>query len=254
MSEKIRLDRLLVEKNLASSREKAQALIIAGDVLVNEQKIQKPGTPVQADCALRLLRAPCPYVSRGGWKLAGALDYFGVDPRGLQALDVGASTGGFTDCLLQRGARQVIALDVGHNQLDWKIRSDQRVIVLEKTNFRYMTGEQLAAAARLPPPELALQLAVADVSFISLEKIFPPLYAVLEKGAQVVALVKPQFEAARAEVGKGGIIKDPEIHAKVQHKVESYALNSQFKVLGRTVSPLLGADGNKEFFIYLEKP
>ncbi|MDR2428292.1 MAG: TlyA family RNA methyltransferase [Candidatus Margulisbacteria bacterium] len=250
MAEKIRLD-LLVAQKLAVSREKAQALIIAGAVLADEQKIQKPGTLVKAAAVIRLLGAQCPYVSRGGLKLAGALDAFGVSPRGLRCLDVGASTGGFTDCLLQRGAELVIALDVGYNQLDWKIRSDPRVIVLEKINFRYMTGEQLLKITRLP--RLNLQFATVDVSFISLEKILPPLFAVLENGARVVALVKPQFEAERGEVGKGGIVKDPAVHDKVQEKVRGYAAQAGFKILGESVSAITGADGNREFFIYLTK-
>ena len=248
---KIRLDQLLTERQLTASREKARALIIAGKVLVNEQKIQKPGTPVNADCVIRLLGKQCPYVSRGGLKLAGALDFFQVSPQDLQCLDVGASTGGFTDCLLQRGARQVIALDTGHSQLNWKIRSDPRVIVLEKCNFRYVTPETLRALTGLPA--LSIQMAVVDVSFISLEKIFPPLYTVLAPGAKAVALVKPQFESERSEVGKGGLVKDPEVHARVQTAVRNYALEAGFKVLGETVSAITGTDGNKEFFIYLEK-
>ncbi|MDR1453901.1 MAG: TlyA family RNA methyltransferase [Candidatus Margulisbacteria bacterium] len=250
MAEKIRLD-LLVAQKLAVSREKAQALIIAGAALTDEQKIQKPGTLVKASAVIRLLGAPSPYVSRGGLKLAGALDTFGVSARGLRCLDVGASTGGFTDCLLQRGAAAVIALDVGYNQLDWKIRSDPRVIVLEKINFRYMTGERLRELAQ--PPRLDLRLASVDVSFISLEKILPPLFAVLENGARTVALVKPQFEAARGEVGKGGIVKDPAVHSKVQEKVRGYAAAAGFKILGETVSAITGMNGNKEFFIYLVK-
>ena len=248
---KVRLDQLLVERQLAVSREKAQAIIIAGDVLVNEQKIQKPGIQVDAGCVIRLLGKQCPYVSRGGLKLAGVIDFFGVNSRNLQCLDVGASTGGFTDCLLQKGAKQVIALDVGHDQLDWKIRSDERVIVIEKCNFRYVTLAELRTLSGLS--ELNLQLAVVDVSFISLEKIFPPLYDVLSPGAKILALVKPQFEAKREEVGKGGIIKDPEVHSRVQIAVQNYALTAGFKVLGETVSPITGTDGNKEFFIYLEK-
>ncbi|MDR2431331.1 MAG: TlyA family RNA methyltransferase [Candidatus Margulisbacteria bacterium] len=248
---KVRLDQL-VARSLAVSRAKAQALIIAGQVLVNEQKLRKPGAAVKEDCAVRLLGADCPYVSRGGLKMAGALDVFGVSPQGLNCLDIGASTGGFTDCLLQRGAASVIALDTGHNQLDWKIRSDPRVIVLEKCNFRYMRKTELRKLAGLDA--LSLQLAVIDVSFISLEKILPPLYTVLESRAQAIALAKPQFEAARGEVGKGGIVKDPAVHARVQEKVRGYAAAAGFITLGETASPITGTDGNKEFFIYLEKP
>ena len=249
MSGKLRLDQL-VARQFALSREKAQALIIAGDILVNEQKIQKPGAPVPEDAVLRLLGEQCPYVSRGGLKLAGALDIFQVNPQGLHCLDVGASTGGFTDCLLQRGAARVIALDVGHNQLDWKIRNDPRVNVIEKCNFRYITKTELLKLSG--PGELDLQLAVVDVSFISLDKIFPPLKDVLVPGAKVIALVKPQFEAERSEVGKGGIIKDPVIHQKAQKKIRDHAAQTGFKILGEDVSPITGTDGNKEFFIYLE--
>ncbi|MDR1323159.1 MAG: TlyA family RNA methyltransferase [Candidatus Margulisbacteria bacterium] len=251
MSEKIRLDQLLLQKNLAVSKSRAQAMIIAGEVLADEQKIQKPGTMVQTNAVIRLLGARCPYVSRGGLKLAGALDFFGVSPQGLHCLDVGASTGGFTDCLLQRGAAAVIALDVGYNQLDWKIRSDARVTVIEKCNFRYCAKARLLELSGWP--DLNLGLATVDVSFISLAKILPPLYSVLENGARVIALVKPQFEAARGEVGKGGIVRDPAVHNKVQEKVRAYAATAGFKILGETVSPLTGTDGNKEFFIYLEK-
>ncbi|GBR75683.1 rRNA methylase YqxC [Candidatus Termititenax persephonae] len=251
MGKKIRLDQLLVERHLVPSREKAQALIIAGDVLVNEQKSQKPGAAVVVDAAIRLLGNRCPYVSRGGLKLAGALDDFQVNPCGWQAIDIGASTGGFTDCLLQRGAAQVIALDVGHNQLDWKIRSNPRVLVIEKTNFRYLTLGQLLELTRLSA--LTLRLAVIDVSFISLEKIFPPLFAILTETAKVIALVKPQFEAERGAVGKGGIVRDAAVHEAVRQKTRGYAEQSGFQILGETVSPITGTDGNKEFFLYLTK-
>jgi len=191
----VRLDRLLVDLGLAPSRERAQRLILAGDVLVGDRPATKPGALVAADAVLRLRKAPSAYVSRGGEKLAGALDAFGLDVAGQVALDVGASTGGFTDCLLRRGARRVFALDVGYGQLAWTLRQDTRVTVLERTNARRLEASMLAAA-----PDLA----TVDVSFISLALVLPPVAGVLRPGGSVVALVKPQFEAGRGQVGKGG--------------------------------------------------
>ncbi len=247
---KIRLDQLLVQRELAETRNKAQAMIMAGSILVNEQKITKAGHQVAEDAVIRILGEQCPYVSRGGLKLAGALKSFNFNPNGLVCLDIGASTGGFTDCLLQAGAKQVIALDVGHSQLDWKIRSDERVAVIEKFNFRYMTLEQYHAAAGAFLPALA----VIDVSFISLDKILDPLYNILEPGGYVISLVKPRFEAQREQVGKGGIIKDPQVHQEVMAKVKEIALGLGYEYLADDVSAIKGTDGNKEYFIFLRKP
>lgn len=243
--EKIRLDILLTQRQLASSREKAQAIIMAGNVLVNEQKVTKPGTSVPSDALLRLLGETCKYVSRGGLKLEGALQTFQVSPQNRFCLDIGASTGGFTDCLLQHGATHVIALDVGHNQLDWKIRSDKRVTVIEKYNFRNAKPEDFG--------QEKITLATIDVSFISLDKILPALLPILAENAEVVSLVKPQFEAEREQVGKGGIIKDPAVHNQVRTKVRNIAQALGFTILGECLSPIQGTDGNTEFFIHLKK-
>lgn len=247
--EKIRLDQLLVQKGLAESRTKAQAMIMAGNVLVDEQKITKAGTSVSAEAVIRLLGDNLPYVSRGGLKLEGALRDFKFDPTGLVAVDIGASTGGFTDCLLQQGAKQVIAIDVGFNQLDWKIRSDSRVKVIEKYNFRYIDQKTFRELSGLSEVELA----VIDVSFISLDKILPPLYNILKKDGSVISLVKPQFEAGREQVGKGGIIKDPQVHDEVMRKVKKIAQDIGYEYLADTISQIKGADGNKEYFIFLRK-
>jgi 23S rRNA (cytidine1920-2'-O)/16S rRNA (cytidine1409-2'-O)-methyltransferase len=247
---KLRLDQLLVQKGLADSRTKAQAVIMAGNILVNEQKITKSGTLVPQDAVIRLLGDTLPYVSRGGLKLAGALRDFQFDPRGLLAVDIGASTGGFTDCLLQHGVKQVIAIDVGFNQLAWKVRNDSRVKVIEKYNFRYIdqkTFEDLSGFKEV-------DLAVIDVSFISLDKILPPLYNILREGGTVISLVKPQFEAGREQVGKGGIIVDPQVHEEVMQKVKELAQDSGYLYLADTVSQIKGTDGNKEYFIFLRKP
>lgn len=243
--EKIRLDILLTQRQLASSREKAQAIIMAGNVLVNEQKVTKPGTSVPSDALLRLLGETCKYVSRGGLKLEGALQTFQVSPQNRFCLDIGASTGGFTDCLLQHGATHVIALDVGHNQLDWKIRSDKRVTVIEKYNFRNAKPEDFG--------QKQITLATIDVSFISLDKILPALLPILAENGEVVSLVKPQFEAEREQVGKGGIIKDPAVHNQVRTKVRNIAQALGFTILGECLSPIQGTDGNTEFFIHLKK-
>lgn len=238
---KQRLDQLVVERGLVDSREKARALIMAGDVLLNERVVDKPGTMVPADAALAL-RAVLPYASRGGLKLAHALDAFGLVVRDLVALDVGASTGGFTDVLLQRGARRVYAVDVGYGQLDYKLRVDPRVVVLEKTNIRYL--ESL--------PEQA-DLATVDVSFISLHKVLPPTLRLLKEDGFVVALVKPQFEAGREQVGKGGVIRDPAVHAAVLRRLLGWAREQGLGVRGLTVSPLRGPAGNKEFLVHLAR-
>lgn len=245
---KKRLDQFLFEKGIASSRAKAQAIIMAGQVLVNEQKKDKAGTLVDEKSAVRILGDKCPYVSRGGLKLEKALDEFKVDPSGKICLDIGASTGGFTDCLLQRGAIKVYAIDVGYGQLDLKIRNDKRVVVIEKTNARHLAPEDLYKAG-----DEKADLAVIDVSFISLSKILPAVHGLLKDGGEVVALVKPQFEAGRSEVGKGGIIKDESVHKKVIEKVIEESKKIGFKHIGSIPSPVKGADGNIEFLILLKK-
>lgn len=238
---KKRLDVLLVEKGLARSRARAQRLIMAGEVLVNGQVVDKPGTRVPTDAAIELL-AHLPYVSRGGLKLEAALDAFHVTVEGLIAADVGASTGGFTDCLLQRGAARVYAIDVGYGQLAWKLRRDPRVVVMERTNARYLE--------RLPEP---VDLVVIDVSFISLELILPRAIDWLREEGRIIALVKPQFEAGREQVGRGGVVKDPQVHAAVLRKIAHWAIARGLTVLGLMTSPLLGPAGNVEFLIYLGK-
>jgi 23S rRNA (cytidine1920-2'-O)/16S rRNA (cytidine1409-2'-O)-methyltransferase len=242
---KVRVDVALVEQGLAPSRERAQALILAGAVLEGDRPVTKAGELVAAGAALRLRSEPMPYVSRGGLKLAHALTTFAIDVSGLVALDVGASTGGFTDCLLQAGAKRVFCLDVGQGQLDWKIASDPRVVVLDRINARYLRREQL--------PELC-DLAVVDVSFISLRLVLPALPPVLRPGAPLVALVKPQFEVGRARVGKGGIVRDAEARAEALAGVAGAARELGFAVLGETQSPITGAKGNIEFLLLLGSP
>lgn len=243
-AKKERLDVALVRRGLAPSRERARALIMAGQVFVGEQMVDKPGTLVALDAECRLADAPdeLKYVSRGGLKLEKALETFALDPAGQVALDVGASTGGFTDCLLRHGARRVYALDVGRGQLAWKLRNDPRVVVMESTNIRHVTS--------LPQP---VQCAVIDVSFISLRLVLPPLAPLLTTGAWVVALVKPQFEAGKAEVDRGeGVIRDPAVHERILAELQAWIPeHTPFTVRGLTDSPIYGRDGNREFLLYL---
>src|SRR5690349_17147195 len=241
---KERLDVALVRLGLAPSRERARALIMAGQVLVAGHLVDKPGTLISLDveCSLKEAAEELKYVSRGGLKLEKALATFGLDPRGLVALDVGASTGGFTDCLLKHGAKRVYALDVGQGQLAWTLRNDPRVVVIEHTIIRYVQS--------LPEP---IQCATVDVSFISLRLVLPTLVALLAQGAWVVALVKPQFEAGKAEVDRGGgVIKDAEVHNRVLGELREWITqNTPFQILGLTDSPIYGRDGNREFLLYL---
>jgi 23S rRNA (cytidine1920-2'-O)/16S rRNA (cytidine1409-2'-O)-methyltransferase len=239
---KNRLDVLLVERGLAPSRERARALILAGQVRVNDQTVSKAGTAVADTDHVTLDTPDHPYVGRGGVKLAHALDTFRIDPSGRRALDVGASTGGFTDVLLQRGARDVIALDVGHGQLDWRLRTDPRVLVREGVNARSLTVEDI--------PHL-VDLVTIDVAFISLRYVLPALPPFLVPGADLVALVKPQFEAGRDEVQRGGLVTDPAVHEAVVTRVTEAALALGFARLGFTPSPITGATGNREFFLHL---
>jgi len=236
---KPRLDRLLVERGLAATREKAQALIMAGEVLVDGRKAQKPGQAVSPESRIEVLEQP-PFVSRGGQKLNAALDHFAVRVAGRICLDVGASTGGFTDCLLQRGAARVHAVDVGSGQLDWKIRNDPRVVVHEKLNARYLRGEDIGEP---------VDLAVCDVSFISVTLILPAVTPLLRPGGEMVILVKPQFEVGKGQVGKGGIVREPELQQAACRRVDDTARLLGFET-GIVESPILGAEGNREFLLY----
>jgi 23S rRNA (cytidine1920-2'-O)/16S rRNA (cytidine1409-2'-O)-methyltransferase len=238
------LDTLLVDRGLAASRERARALILAGHVRVGGQVVSKAGAPVALDSEVTLARPDHPYVGRGGVKLAHALDEFSIAADGRVALDVGASTGGFTDVLLQRGARLVVALDVGHGQLDWTLRNDPRVVVLERINARTLQPDQLPSDAR------EFDIITVDVSFISLRQILPALVRVLHASGDLVTLVKPQFEAGRGEVGKGGLVRDPAVHERVLAEVETAANALGLTRAGSTPSPIAGAEGNREFFLH----
>jgi 23S rRNA (cytidine1920-2'-O)/16S rRNA (cytidine1409-2'-O)-methyltransferase len=238
---KVRLDRLLVERGLTDSREKAQALILAGHVLVEEQKEEKCGAWVNPEASIRLLGETGKYVSRGGLKLEGALEHFGIDPRGKTCLDLGASTGGFTDCLLGHGAAKVFAVDAGRNQLDWRLRRDPRVVVLEKTNARYLAFGHVGRR---------FDLATLDASFISATLILPALPPLLESQAEVLVLVKPQFEVGRRQVGKGGIVRDPKLHREAINKVSIKLVELGFVELDSVESSLQGASGNREYFVH----
>jgi len=242
----VRLDALLVERGLAASRERARALIIAGSVRVNGQPASKAGTSVARDADVTVATPDHPYVGRGGLKLAHALDVFGVAVDGRVALDIGASTGGFTDVLLQRGAPRVVALDVGHGQLDWKLRNDPRVIVLERVNARSLTPVDLPESAR------EFDIITIDVSFISLRHILPAVPPLMREGADVIALVKPQFEAGRAEVGKGGIVRDEAVQLRVVEEVTAAANALGLTRAGMTESPIAGMEGNREFLVHLK--
>ncbi len=234
-----RLDQLLVDRGLVDSRTRAQALIRAGEVTVNGRREDKPGHQLPVDAEI-VLRARPPFVGRGGIKLDGALERLGIVVKGLVCLDVGASTGGFTDCLLQRGAVQVFAVDVGRAQLAWSLRQDPRVLSMERQDIRRLEPLQ-------PPPELA----VIDVSFISLTLVLPAVRPLLSSKGSVVALVKPQFEAGRAQVGRGGVIRDPELHRAVLARLVDWCHEAGWRILGACPSPLPGGDGNREFFLHL---
>ena len=239
---KERLDKLLHTKGLAQSREKAKRLILAGLVIVNEQKVDKVGTVVAEDAEIRILRQEHPYVGRGGVKLEKALQAFQIDPTGKIAIDIGASTGGFTDCLLQHGAQKVYAVDVGYGQLAWKLVTDPRVISLERTNARYLSPDNF--------PE-QMDLATIDLAFISLTKVLLPVSSLLKPQAAVIALVKPQFEVGKGEVGKGGIVKSTEKHQQVLRHISEYARSIGLTVESVIESPIKGADGNTEFLMDL---
>ena len=242
MKVKKRLDVLLTEQGYAENRTKAQAIIMSGTVYADGQKADKPGTAYEETVSIEVRGGACPYVSRGGLKLEKALRDFGVKPEGFVCSDSGASTGGFTDCLLQQGARKVFAIDVGYGQLDWKIRSDPRVVVMEKTNIRYVTPEQLGEP---------LDLSVVDVSFISLKIVLPAIRALLKPTGQVLCLIKPQFEAGREKVGKKGVVREKSTHVEVLQGFVELADSLGFHILGLTYSPVKGPEGNIEFLGHL---
>ena len=242
-----RLDTLLVARGLAASRERARALILAGKVRVDGAVVSKAGTAVSDQADIVLIQPDHPYVGRGGIKLAHALDVFGIDVNRALVLDVGASTGGFTDVLLRRGARRVVALDVGHGQLDWRLRNDPRVEVLERVNARTLTPDQLPRDAR------QFEGATMDLSFISVKQVLPAIVPLVRPGGWVIALVKPQFEAGRDEVGKGGLVKDAAVQARVVEEVSSAADDLGLKRRGSVESPITGTEGNREFFVHFER-
>ena len=244
MSNKTRLDVLLVERGFAPTRQKAQAIIMAGSVFVAGQRVDKPGTAVANEAELAVRGHTLRYGRRGGLKLEKAMQTFPITLEGKTCADIGASTGGFTDCMLQNGARRVYAVDVGYGQLDWKLRSDERVVCLERTNARYLSAEQI------PEP---LDFASIDVSFISLKLIFPALYPLLREGGEIACLIKPQFEAGREKVGKKGVVRDPAVHLEVLQQFLQHAKENNFTVLGITYSPIRGPEGNIEYLGFLRK-
>lgn len=243
MAEKMRLDAYLTEHGLCESREKAKAVIMAGCVFVNNQKCDKAGTALKPDDKVEVRGGEMPFVSRGGYKLDKAVKSFGLDLSEKICIDIGASTGGFTDCMLQNGATKVYAVDVGYGQLNWKLRSDERVVCMERTNARYLDRDQI-------PDEL--DFASIDVSFISLKLILPAVHRVLKEGGHVACLIKPQFEAGREKVGKKGVVRDPDVHLEVLENFLTHAKDSGFTVLDITFSPIRGPEGNIEYLGYLE--
>lgn len=242
---KKRLDVLLVEQGLADSREKAKAIIMSGIVYVDNNKEDKAGTIFEETARIEVRGNTLKYVSRGGLKLEKAMNNFGVTLEGKVCMDVGASTGGFTDCMLQNGAVKVYAIDVGTNQLAWKLRQDERVVSMEKTNIRYVTPEDIADP---------IDFSSIDVAFISLTKVLIPVWNLLKNGGRVVCLVKPQFEAGREKVGKKGVVRDKKVHEEVVCHIMTYALSMGFEILGLSYSPIKGPEGNIEYLLYIEKP
>jgi len=241
---KERLDKLLIEKGMVQSRERARALIMAGRIAVEGRTVDKPGMRIEMEAQLELRGDDQPYVSRGGIKLEGALDAFRIDPKGFVVMDVGASTGGFTDCVLQRGAKKVYAVDVGYGQLAWKLQTDSRVVSLERRNVRYLKKEEVKEE---------MDLILIDTSFISIEKFLPNLLRFLREGGSIIGLIKPQFEVGRGEVGKGGVVRDGILHQKVIDRISEFSRGLGLSVLGVIESPILGPKGNREFFIYLKR-
>ncbi len=244
MSGKERLDKLLLEKGLVRSRERARAFIMEGKVVVNGEVIDKAGIKVDRESEIKLQGEETAYVSRGGRKLKGAIDAFGIDPTGMIVMDVGASTGGFTDCILQEGARKVYAVDVGYGQLAWKLQQDPRVVNLERRNIRYLRKEEVGET---------VDLILIDTSFISVEKFLSHLLEFLKDGGLILTLIKPQFEVGKGEVGRGGVVRDSALHQKVIDRISAHGRDLGLKVLGMAESPLLGPKGNREFFILFRK-
>lgn len=242
---KERLDVLLVKRGLAESREKAKAIIMTGNVFVEEQREDKAGSAFAEDAQIRIKGTPMKYVSRGGYKLEKAMELWHVPLQDKLCMDVGSSTGGFTDCMLQNGAVKVYAIDVGTNQLAWKLRQDERVVSMEKTNIRYVTPEDIADP---------IDFSSIDVAFISLTKVLIPVWNLLKNGGRVVCLVKPQFEAGREKVGKKGVVRDKKVHEEVVCHIMTYALSMGFEILGLSYSPIKGPEGNIEYLLYIEKP
>jgi 23S rRNA (cytidine1920-2'-O)/16S rRNA (cytidine1409-2'-O)-methyltransferase len=242
---KERLDVLLVKRGLAESREKAKAIIMTGNVFVEEQREDKAGSTFAEDAQIRIKGTPMKYVSRGGYKLEKAMELWHVPLQDKLCMDVGSSTGGFTDCMLQNGAVKVYAIDVGTNQLAWKLRQDERVVSMEKTNIRYVTSEDIADP---------IDFSSIDVAFISLTKVLIPVWNLLKNGGRVVCLVKPQFEAGREKVGKKGVVRDKKVHEEVVCHIMTYALSMGFEILGLSYSPIKGPEGNIEYLLYIEKP
>lgn len=242
---KERLDVLLVKRGLAESREKAKAIIMTGNVFVEEQREDKAGSTFAEDAQIRIKGTPMKYVSRGGYKLEKAMELWHVPLQDKLCMDVGSSTGGFTDCMLQNGAVKVYAIDVGTNQLAWKLRQDERVVSMEKTNIRYVTPEDIADP---------IDFSSIDVAFISLTKVLIPVWNLLKNGGRVVCLVKPQFEAGREKVGKKGVVRDKKVHEEVVCHIMTYALSMGFEILGLSYSPIKGLEGNIEYLLYIEKP
>lgn len=245
MKEAKRLDTWLVEAGLTESRERARALILSGKVAVGGRRVEKPGARVGPGDGVVVVGSDHPYVSRGGLKLEKALEHFGIEVHGKVALDVGASTGGFTHCLLMRGAAKVYAVDVGYGQFAWVLRNDPRVVLLERTNIRHLRRDAI---------QDVVVLAAIDVSFISLKKVLPVVYDLVAPGAGVLALVKPQFEVGKGKVGKGGVVRNGRLHAEVMGDIQSFCLAAGWDVLGSMESPIRGAKGNREFFLYVTKP
>jgi 23S rRNA (cytidine1920-2'-O)/16S rRNA (cytidine1409-2'-O)-methyltransferase len=244
MARKDRIDKLLVERGLVQSRERAKALIMEGRITVEGNVVDKAGTNVDKAAEIQLRGEDLPYVSRGGRKLEGALDDFALDPRGMAVLDVGASTGGFTDCVLQRGAKKVYAVDVGYGQLAWKLQIDPRVVNMERRNIRYLKRQEI---------DEEVDLILIDASFISIEKFLPRLLGFLKHGGTIIGLIKPQFEVGKGHVGKGGVVKEAALHQEVIVRLSAFSQRLGLRVLGVTESPLRGPKGNKEFFILLKK-
>ncbi len=244
MAQKKRLDLLVFEKGIAESREKAKALIMEGKVFVNNEKSDKPGTVYSEDVKIELRGKKMPYVSRGGYKLEKAMKVFPIDLKDKICMDIGASTGGFTDCMLQNGAKRVYSIDVGYGQLAWKLRTDPRVVNFERTNIRYVTEEQITDK---------IDFFSVDVSFISLCLVLPVAYKLIKDEATAVCLIKPQFEAGKENVGKKGVVRDPEVHRNVIQKIVDFVLENGFDVLGLDFSPVKGPEGNIEYLLYIKK-